>query len=132
MNAIREISLTIRNAVLVAIAVILGFCAGSALGLPVWLQTFLLLPAVFLFCRLSGERRPSLRKLFGFAVLLSAFVFLVNLGSRFVPERYFWVYWILIVLVFPLGPIARWLDRRFTKGTNQSEQAGRCGDKPSN
>ena len=123
MNAIREISLTAWYAVLVTAAVILGFVVGGALGLPVWLQGFFLLPAVLLFVRLSGERRPSLWKLVGLCVLVSAFVLFVSVGAKFVPERYFWLYYMLMLLFFPLGRIARWCERRFTRRTNRSEQA---------
>lgn len=82
MNPIREISLIVRNAALVTVAVILGFCVGSALGLPEWLQTFFLLPAVFLYCRLAGERRPSFWKIVGFAAVISGFVLLLHLVSK--------------------------------------------------
>ena len=121
MNPIREISLTVRNAGLVTVAVILGFCVGSALGLPVWLQTFFLLPAVFLFCRLAGERRPSFWKIVGFAAVLSGFVLLFQLGSKYVPERYFWIYYILVALIAPVGPIFHWIDRRFFPKKDESE-----------
>lgn len=124
MNPIREISLTVRNAAFVTVAVILGFCAGSALGLPVWLQTFFLLPAVYLFCQLAGERRPSLWKLVGFAVLLSGLVLLFPLGSKYVPERYFWIYLILVAFA-PFGPALRWIERRFIGKTDKSEAVGR-------
>ena len=123
MNPIRETSLVVRNAALVTVAVILGFCVGSALGLPVWLQGVFLIPAMLLFYGLSGERRPALWRIFGFTGLLSVFVLLVSLGFKYVPEQYFWIYFILIALIGPFGPIINWLERRFFPKKDNSEQA---------
>ena len=123
MNPIRETSLVVRNAALVTVAVILGFCVGSALGLPVWLQGVFLIPAMLLFYWLSGDRSPALWKIFGFTGLLSVFVLLVSLGFKYVPEQYFWIYFILIALIAPFGPILKWFERRFSSKKDQSEQA---------
>lgn len=133
MNAIREISLTAWYAVLVTVAVVLGFVVGGALGIPIWLQGFFLLPAMFLFARLSGEHRPSLWKLVGFCALVSVFVLLVFLGGKLVPEDYFWAYYILVVAFFPFGPVVRWCERRFHGRKNESQQAAASdGDQPPN
>jgi hypothetical protein len=123
MNPILEI---VRNAALVTVAVVLGFCVGSALGLPVWLQGFFLIPAMLQFYSLAGERRPALWKIVGFTAFLAIFVLLVSLGFRHVPEEYFWIYFILIALV-PFGPILNWFERRFTPTKDKCEQ-----DAPSN
>jgi energy-coupling factor transporter transmembrane protein EcfT len=123
MNPIRETSLVVRNAALVTVAVIFGFCVGSALGLPVWLQGLFLIPAMILFYALSGEQRPAFWKIFGFTGLLSVFVLLVSWGFRYVPEQYFWIYFILIAFV-PFGPILNWFERRFKPKRDKSQQAG--------
>jgi hypothetical protein len=121
MNPIREISFTVRNAALVTVAVVLGFCAGSALGLPVWLHAIFLLPAIFLFYRLSGERRPPLWKIVGFVVLLSGFVSLLYFGFEHVPEQYFWIFYVLFVLIFSPGSLINWIERRIIRKKNKSE-----------
>ena len=121
MNPIREISFTVRNAALVTVAVVLGFCAGSALGLPVWLHAIFLLPAIFLFYRLSGELRPPLWKIVGFIVLLSGSVSLLHFGFEHVPEQYFWIFYVLFVLIFAPGSLIKLIKRRFIRKTNTSE-----------
>ena len=57
MNPIRETSIVVRNAALVTAAVVRGFCVGSALGLPVWIQGLLLIPAMLLFHGVAGVSR---------------------------------------------------------------------------
>ncbi len=123
MNPIRGTSVVIRNAALVTLAVILGFCLGDALGLPVWLQGVFLIPAMLLFYALSGERRPALWKIFGFMGFLSIFVLLVSFGFRYVPEQYLWVYYIFIALIAPFGPILHWAERRFSPKNDKREKA---------
>jgi hypothetical protein len=124
MNPIRETSIVVRNAALVTVAVVLGFCVGSALGLPVWLQGVFLIPAILLFYGLAGERRPALWKILGFTALLSVYVLLVSLGFKYVPEQYFWICFILVALIAPFGPILKWFEGRFTPMREESEQAG--------
>ncbi len=48
----------LRNTALVTAAVVLGFMAGGAIGIPGWLQGFCLLPAGYLYFHLSEENRP--------------------------------------------------------------------------
>ena len=121
MNPIREITKTIMKAAIVTVAVVLGFCAGSAFGLPVWLQSVFLVPAMLLFCRLSGQRRPAIWMIV-FAGFLSVFGLLVSLGSKHLPEKQFWIYYILVVLITPFGAVLNWLDRRFFPNEHKSEQ----------
>ncbi len=122
MNLIRDVSLTVRNAVIVTAAVILGFCVGDALGLPVWLQGTFLLPAIFIFCRLSGMPRPFFGKIIGFAVFCSGFIFLFQFGFKHILERHFWIYYFIFVLIVPFGPILSWSERQFLRYTGRSEQ----------
>ncbi len=124
MNPIREMTKTIMKAAIVTVAVVLGFCAGNALELPVWLQAVFLVPAMLIFYRLSGQQPPTIWKMIGFAGLLSVFVLLISLGSKYVPEQYFWFYYLLILLIAPFGPILNWFERRFFhKEDKESEQA---------
>lgn len=123
MNVLRPISRITWHAVLVAAAVILGFAVGGWIGIPVWLQGFFLLPAVFLFCRLSDDPRPSIWKSIGWIALLSVFVLFVSLGAKIVPERYFWAYYILIIVFFPPGPVTRWFERCLTRKEKRDGKA---------
>lgn len=122
MNPIREICMTILNAAIVTVAVVLGFFAGSALGLPVWLQAVFLVPAMLWFYRLSGQQRPPIWRMLGFAALLSAFVLMISLGSKYVPEQHFWYYYLLILVIAPFGPILNWFERRFFLKEHKIEQ----------
>jgi hypothetical protein len=122
MNSIRTISVTVRNAVLVTLAVIIGFCVGDALGLPVWLQAVCLIPAIILFYRLAENRRPSTWKLFGLIALLTIYVFIFHLGSKFIPERYFLLYFILLPAVFPFRAISNWAEKRLETIISKNEQ----------
>jgi predicted neutral ceramidase superfamily lipid hydrolase len=124
MNAVRDISITTMKAVLVTVVVVAGFGAASALGVPAWLQGVFLVPAMLVFCRLSGHPSPSIWKLLGFASFVSVFAFLVVLGSKNVPRQY-WPYYYLLLLVFaPVGPILNWFDRRFFSKEPESRKAG--------
>ena len=114
--------MTLMKASIVTVAVVLGFCAGSALGLPVWLQAVFLVPAMLLFYRLSCQQRPPIWKMIGFAVLLSVFVLLISLGAKYVPEQHFWYYYMLVLLIAPFGPILNWFERRFSPKKGRSEQ----------
>ena len=122
MNPIRDISITIMKAALVTIAVVVGFCVGSAFGLPVWLQAVFLIPAMLLFYRLSGGRPPSIWKILGFTGLLSIFVLLMSLGFKYVPDEYCSIYLILVMLLVPFPSIVNWFERRFFPDKNKSEQ----------
>ena len=113
MRILRETALILRNTVLVTLAVILGFAIGSALGVPGWLQGFCLLPAGFLFFRLSGDERPAWWKVVGFLTVLSGITFIFSFVFPHVPQRYQTVVVMLFVVFAPIVP--RWLEGRFTK-----------------
>lgn len=105
------------------LAVALGFFVGSALGLPVWLQTFFLIPAILLFYRLSGDRRPAVWKIVGFAGFLSACGLLLTLGLKHAPEQYSWIFFILFVVLAPTGSIFNILTRRISPHRNGGESS---------
>jgi hypothetical protein len=115
MNILRETSLILRNSVLVTLAVVLGFAIGSALGIPTWLQGFCLVPAGCLYYRLSGSARPAWWKEFGSLTLLSGFLFVFTVIFPHVPQRYQMIFSLLFIMLAPIDPVTRWLERRFAK-----------------
>ena len=81
MNAIRQIFILLRNTLLVTLAVAVGFTLGGAIGIPNWLQIVCLIPAGYLFIRLSGDPIPPMRRWVPYAVAITGVVsvmFLVN------------------------------------------------------
>lgn len=115
MTIVRETLLILRNTVVVTLAVALGFTIGGAVGLPAWLQGFCLLPAGYLFYRLSGDAHPAWWKVIGFLTVLSAITFVFTIALAYVPERYQIIFLVLFVMFAPIAPVTRWLERRFTK-----------------
>ena len=115
MNILRETLLILLNTVLVTLAVVLGFTIGGALGVPTWLQGFCLVPAGYLFFRLSGGARPAWWKVFGFLTVLSGIVCVFSVVFPHVPQRYQTLVFVLVVMFSPIGPVTRWIERRFAK-----------------
>ena len=115
MNILRETSLILRNTVLVTLAVVLGFAIGGALGVPAWLQGFCLVPAGYLFFRLSGGARPAWWKVFGFLTVLSGIAFVFTVVLPHVPQRYQMIFFVVFVMLAPIAPVTRWIERRFAK-----------------
>jgi hypothetical protein len=66
MKILRETALLFRNTVLVTSAVLLGIWAASAFSLPLWFWYPCLLPAGYLFLKLSDTQPPIGWKLLGF------------------------------------------------------------------
>ena len=73
---------------MVTLAVVLGFTFGALVGVPSWLQGFCLLPAGFLFYRLSGDKFPSWWRVCGFLMLLSGISLVFTVVIPHVPEPY--------------------------------------------
>ena len=116
MKLSREIMRLLLNTVLVTAAVVAGFLAGSALGLPVWLQGFFLLPAVWLFFRLSGDAPPPWWKMLGFLALISLYSLAAWLVFPYVPERYHGVVFFLVVVVMPSpATLSKAIQRRMER-----------------
>lgn len=113
MNLARETILLFRNTAIVTGAVILGFVVGSAVGIPGWLQAFCLVPAVYLFFWLSGTARPAGWKLIGFLTVLSGLTFVFSVVFPHFPEGY--QTFVFMLFVMSVGPVAKWLERRFAK-----------------
>jgi hypothetical protein len=115
MNILRETSLILLNAVLVTLAVVLGFTIGGALGIPAWLQGFCLVPAGYLYFRLSGGAPPAWWKMLGFLTVLSGMTFIFTVVFTHVPQHYQTVVFVLFIMFAPIAPVTRWLERRFAK-----------------
>lgn len=113
MVIVREITKLLKNTLLVLIAVILGFLVTSAMGLPVWLQGFGLLPAAVLFYYLSGDPVPAWWRMIAFFAGLSVYVYLFTLVMPLVPEMFHPLFYMLLLILMPTAPVRRWLDRRF-------------------
>lgn len=109
MTLLREITLLLRNTLLVTVAVILGFTLGSALGVPVWLLGFCLLPAALLFNRLSDGGPFAWGKALGFLMVLSGFLW----AMPHVPPSYRFPGVVLFLIFSP--SVTRWLERHFAK-----------------
>lgn len=114
MKLSREIMRLLLNTVLVTAAVVGGFIFGSALGLPVWLQGFCLLPAAWLFFRLSGETPPARWRVLGFFVLVSLYSLAAGLIFPHVPERFHGVVFFLLIVLMPTpSTLSRAIQRRW-------------------
>ena len=113
MKLLREITLLLRNTLLVTVAVILGFTLGSAVGVPIWLQGFCLLPAALLFNRLSDGGPFAWWRVLGFLIVLSGITFVFTVAFPHLPPSY--QSWGVVVLVMfaPVSSVSKWLERRF-------------------
>ena len=115
MSLIRETTLVVRNTLIIAAAVILGFLVGTAFGVPVWLQGFFLLPAGILFYKLSGDPLPPWWRMIGFLAVVSVFGGVFSLIVPFIPEKYLPLAYMVMMVLMPWTPMRRWLDRRFSR-----------------
>lgn len=113
MKLLRETTLLLRNTLLVTVAVILGFTLGSALGVPVWLQGFCLLPAALLFNRLSGGDAFAWGKMLGFLIVLSSITLVFTVALPHLPPSYRALAVVVFVMFAPVSSVTRWLERRF-------------------
>lgn len=109
MSILRETALILRNTLFVTVAVILGFTLGSAVGVPVWLQGFCLLPAALLFNRLSDGGPFAWWKVLGFLIVLSSFLF----ALPHLPPSYRSLGIVLFLMFSP--SVTKWLERRFAR-----------------
>lgn len=117
MSLISEITKLLRNTALVTLAAVLGFAAGSAFGVPVWLHGFFLLPAAVLFYRLSGDPRPPWWRMIAFCAVLSVYVGVFTLILPYVPKHFQTLAYMILIMLMPWTPMQRWLDHRFGKAT---------------
>ncbi|WP_397381249.1 hypothetical protein [Prosthecobacter sp.] len=113
MKLLRETSLILRNTLFVTVAVILGFTLGSALGVPVYLQGFCLLPAALLFNRLSGGGPFAWWKVLGFLIVLSSITFVFAAAFPHLPPSYRSWGIVVFVMLAPVSSVTKWLERRF-------------------
>ena len=108
----------LRNAALVTGAVILGSLLGNALGIPIWLQAFCLLPAGYLFMCLFEEEKPPVSKWLPFGLSLSVLIGLIVgitslIRSRYpdLPEIYSTLLFFFLVAIAPVQFVAKWLQQ---------------------
>lgn len=83
-----EIIVLLRNTLLVTLTVALGFTLCSAIGIPRWLQIICLIPAGYLFIRLSGQPVPPLRRWGSYALALSAVLSLFAFASGIIRAHF--------------------------------------------
>lgn len=121
MKLLREISLLLGNTLLVTVAVILGFTLGSAVGVPIYLQGFCLLPAALLFNRLSDGGPFAWWRVLGFLIVLSSITFVLTVAFPHLPPSY--QSWAVVVLVMfaPVSSVTKWLERRFGRTSPEDE-----------
>lgn len=113
MKLLREFTLLLRNTLFVTVAVILGFTLGSALGVPIWLQGFCLLPAALLFNRLSDGGPFAWGKVLGFLIVLSGFTLVFTVVFPHLPSNYRILGVVVFMMFAPMSSVTRWLERRF-------------------
>jgi quinol-cytochrome oxidoreductase complex cytochrome b subunit len=130
MKILRETALLLRNTVLVTLAVVFGFWAAGAFSLPLWLWFPCLLPAGYLFLRLSEEKPPYGWKLLGFfsicSVTLSIYLGLV---SPHVSDKY-QTLGLSLMTAINLKLIympAHWLEARLAKQISTAGSASFSG-----
>lgn len=122
MKLLQEIGLLLRNTLLVTAAVVLGFVLGSALGVPVWLQGFFLIPAALLFHRLSGGGAFAWGKVLSFLVILTGITFVFTVAFPHLPHGLRFLTLIVLVMLDPVSPMAGWLERRFRKASPAEDE----------
>lgn len=96
-----EISSILGKTILVTLAVPLGFLVGGLLGLPSWAQAFGFLPAAWLFCRLSGETVPPVRRWLPFLLGLTFLTFIFHSVFPHIPEFHRDIAFVLFVMFAP-------------------------------
>ncbi len=121
MKILRVISLIILNTALVTLAVVLGFALGGALGVPIYLQGFCLLPAALLFNWLSGGSAFAWRTVLVYLLLLSGLGFVIGSGLPLLPAVDRSLLIVLIAMFFPVSSVVKWLERRSTKAKQAAE-----------
>ena len=123
MNAVHQIIILLRNTVLVTLAVAGGFMLGGALGIPNWLQIVCLIPAGYLFIRLSGEPIPPLRRWVPYAVAITVVVSVVSLANGLVRTHFPSIYessWPPVIVFtaafLPMRALAAFVERHWPFG----------------
>ena len=120
MNAIHQVIILVRNTLLVTLAVAGGFTLGSAIGIPSWLQVVCLIPAGYLFVRLSGDPTPPMKRWASIAIATTAVMLAITLAYELIENHFpsldksFWPFsLIFIVTVMPVGEFAAFIERHW-------------------
>ncbi len=115
MKFLRETALILRNTLFVTVAVILGFTLGSAVGVPIYLQGFCLLPAALLFNRLSDGGPFAWWRVLGFLIVLSSITFVFTVAFPHLPPSYRSWGIVVFVMLAPVSSVTKWLERHFAR-----------------
>lgn len=108
MKMIKVIGLILGQTFLVTFVLTLTFSLFGLLGLPVWAQGFAIIPAGWVFARLSGERVPPVRHWLPFLLGLTLLMFVFDRWLPQVPVLYkggvLMAYWMAASKLFKLIP----------------------------
>jgi hypothetical protein len=118
MKIIRETAVIVGKSILVTLAVALGFSLGSNLGLPSLLQPLCLIPAAYLFYRLSEGTYPAWWKPISFLAFMSGILFLLEVSFPTLPPGIRGA--VVVVLMQPLISIAKRIEQRSGKASDLS------------
>jgi hypothetical protein len=125
MSALRQVIILLRDTLLVTLAVAGGFMLGGAIGIPGWLQIVCLIPAGYLYIRLSGDPIPPMRRWVPYAVAITVFVSVMSLANGLVRAYFPSLYessWptILIfgVAFLPMRSLASFIERHWPLGSS--------------
>lgn len=105
------------------LAVAVGFALGGAIGIPSWLQIICLIPAGYLFTRLSGDPIPPMRRWVPYAVAITGVVSVMSLATALVRTHFPSIYgssWptilIFSVVFLPMRSFAAFIERHWPFG----------------
>lgn len=122
-----EIIVLLRNTLLVTLTVALGFTLGSAIGIPSGLQIICLIPAGYLFIRLSGQPVPPLRRWGSYAVAITGIVSLMAFVSSLIQAHFASLHessWpaimIFSILFMPTTWLASVIERHWPFGESET------------
>ena len=128
MKHIRPVMILFRNTLLVTIAVVVGFTLGSVIGVPNWLQILCIIPAGYLFIRLSGDPIPSMRCWVPYAVAITVLLSVLSVANGLVRSQFpslygsTWPYIVIFSVVFlPLGWFAAFIERHWPFGGDDTK-----------
>ena len=132
MNTIREILALLGKTLLVTLAVAGGFILGGMIGIPDWLQVVCLIPAGFLFFRLSGDPFPPKRRWVPYAVAIAGVASLMSFANGLLQSHFpslygsFWPHFLLFyVAIIPVRAFAALIERHWPFGAAETSSETR-------
>jgi hypothetical protein len=134
MNTIRQVIILLRNTLLVTLAVAGGFTLGGAIGVSNWLQIVCLIPAGYLFIRLSGEPIPPMSRWVPYAVGITGVVSVASLANGLVQTRFpslsgsSWPTILIFSVAFlPMRSFAAFIERHWPFGGGDASPKTKTG-----